>query len=350
MPRPRPPYLHLERTRHGDVVWYFRRGKGKRIRICGDYCSPEFMDAYEAAREATAPQRAPRATAGTLAWLIARYRDSGAWARLSVASHRQRENIFKNVIKAEADYPFAKISETAILAALDRRRATPFAALDFLKAMRGLFRWAAESGFIKTDPTAGVRWQVPRTTGFHTWTEEEIARFENRWPVGTRERLALSILLYTGLRRADASMLGRQHVRDGVIGFRTSKTGQQIVIPMLPELAAVIAATKTGDLAFIATGHGRPMTKEGFGNWFRQACKAAGVPGSAHGLRKAGATRAADNGATQAQLNAIYGWTGEKMASLYTRQADRVKLAREAMGKLSRGLEVSENPGKERIK
>jgi integrase len=132
-------------------------------------------------------------------------------------------------------------------------------------------------------------------------------------------------------------MLGRQHVRDGVITMRTEKTGMQIVIPVLPELAEAIAATKTGDLAFIATGHGAPMTKGYLGDWFRSACRAAGVPGSAHGLRKAGATRAANNGATVAQLEAIYGWSGGGMASLYTRSADRVRLAREAMGKLGKG-------------
>jgi integrase len=119
--------------------------------------------------------------------------------------------------------------------------------------------------------------------------------------------------------------------------LRAAKTGTQIIIPVLPELAAIINSSRTGDLAFIAGERGRPMTKESFGNWFRGACQAAGVPGSAHGLRKAGATRAAENGATVAQLEAIYGWTGGKMASLYTRQADRAKLAREVMGKLGRG-------------
>ena len=80
--------------------------------------------------------------------------------------------------------------------------------------------------------------------------------------------------------------------------MRTEKTGTPVTIPLLPELAEIIAVSKTGDLAFIATVTGTPMTKESFGNWFRDACKAAGVPGSAHGLRKAGATRAANNGAT----------------------------------------------------
>ena len=77
----------------------------------------------------------------------------------------------------------------------------------------------------------------------------------------SRERLALAILLYTGLRRGDAVQLGRQHIRDGIISMRTEKTGTPVTIPLLPELAEVIAASKTGDLAFIATITGTPMKK-----------------------------------------------------------------------------------------
>jgi integrase len=55
------------------------------------------------------------------------------------------------------------------------------------------------------------------------------------------------------------------------------------------------------------------------------------VNGSAHGVRKIAATRAANAGATVAQLEAIFGWQGGTMASLYTREADRRRLALEAM-------------------
>ena len=49
-------------------------------------------------------------------------------------------------------------------------------------------------------------------------------------------------------------------------------------------------------------------------------CVRAGVMGkSAHGLRKAAATRAAENGATVHQLMAIFGWTNVEQAELYTR-------------------------------
>jgi integrase len=200
--------------------------------------------------------------------------------------------------------------------------------------MRGLFRWALESGFVDLDPTEGIKGTVPRTKGFHSWSEDEIVRYENRWPIGTRERLALGILLYTGLRRGDASQLGRQHVRNGVIMLNTEKNGTKVEIPILPELAEIIEGSKTGPLAFIATADGRPMAKESFGTWFREACKAAVC-------RVPRATRAANNGATEAELEAIFGWKGGKMAALYTREADRARLARQAMSKLSSGQKAN---------
>jgi integrase len=318
------------------MVWYVRLGKGARIRIREDYGTPEFAAAYHAAVAGDVAPKKLTVKTGTLSWLIARYRDSAAWAQLSHATRRARENIFRRVIETAGGEPFAEIARKEIAAGRDRRKETPFAANDFLKAMRGVFRWALEAGFVKLDPTEGVKGMTRKTDGFHPWSEEEIEKFEAKWAIGTRERLALAILLYTGLRRGDAARLGRQHVRNGVIVLRTEKTGTQVEIPILPELAEAIAATKTGDLAFVATVSGTAMTKESFGNWFKDACKAAGVPGSAHGLRKAGATRAANNGATVAQLDAIFGWSGGRMAAGYTKTADRTRLAKQAINKLSK--------------
>jgi integrase len=107
---------------------------------------------------------------------------------------------------------------------------------------------------------------------------------------------------------------------------RTAGTGV-VYPPLLPVLAATIAASKTGDLTFLVTERGTPFVKESFGNWFHDACREAGRPGSAHGLRKAGATRAAKNGATVHQLMALFGWKTEKMALIYARKADRKHLA-----------------------
>jgi integrase len=103
---------------------------------------------------------------------------------------------------------------------------------------------------------------------------------------------------------------------------------------LLPPLQEALSAGPTAELAFICGANGKPMTKESFGNAFADACRAAGIKKSAHGIRKIAATRLAENGATIPQLNAIFGWSGSQMASLYTQAADRKRLAREAMGKL----------------
>jgi integrase len=108
-----------------------------------------------------------------------------------------------------------------------------------------------------------------------------------------------------------------------------------VTLPILRILQTTLDAGPSGDLTFIVGAEGRPLTKETFGNYFRKACRAAGVPGSAHGLRKLAATRAAENGATEAELDAIFGWQGGGMARHYTREANRARLAREAMHKLA---------------
>jgi integrase len=144
----------------------------------------------------------------------------------------------------------------------------------------------------------------------------------------------LDVILYTGLRRGDGVRLGRQHVRDGIATIKTEKTGITVTIPILSVLAETLAAGPCGDLSFTGA-RGQPMAKSSFSNEFAIACRAAGVPGSAHGVRKIAATRAANAGATVAELEAIFGWSGGKMAALYTRDADRRRLAKRAMHMLA---------------
>jgi integrase len=344
MPRPRPPHLHRQVSRHGKPVWYVRIGKGPRIRIRSAFGTPEFDAEYQAAL-AGLPTRQTgkddRAT-GSLAWLVDRYRETSKWTSLSLATRRQRENILKHVLESAGRQPLNKITRASIVAGRDRRAATPFQARHFLDTMRGIFRWAVEAGLVKVDPTAGVRDPArPKSEGFPSWSEEDVAAYEEHWPIGARQRVWLDVLAYTGLRRGDAVRLGRRHVRKSALGdvviIKTEKTGTTVTLPILPILAATLAAGPCGDLTFITNKLGRPFTKESFGSAFKDACRAAGISDrSAHGLRKIAATRAADSGATLPQMNAIFGWTGAHMALHYIEAADRRRLAREAMHKLGK--------------
>jgi integrase len=332
MPRPRPQYLSHERNRFGTWLWYVRI-RGKRIRIREIYGTPEFEAAYLAALTGGDKCHRRAGAAGSLQWLIDQYRDTAAWQHeLSKATRRQRDNIYKQVIAASGNVPFVRITKADVERGRERRAATPHQARHFLDSMRALFRWAHKAGHVKRDPTAGIENPTrPKNEGFKPWNEDDVAVYEQHWPLGTRQRVWLDMLLYTGLRRGDAALVGRQHVRNGKIYLKTEKTDTPVALEILPALTQTLAAGPCGDLTFIVGAKGRPMTKESFGNEFRDACRTAGINKSAHGLRKIAAIRCAQNGATVPQMNAIFGWTGERMALHYIEAANREKMAADAM-------------------
>lgn len=147
----------------------------------------------------------------------------------------------------------------------------------------------------------------------------------------------MALLLYTGQRRSDVVLLGRQHERDGgtSLGFRQVKTGAWVELPIWSPLKAALSAGPKGGLTYLETAYGRPFSAAGFGNWFGEKCRAAGLKGyTAHGLRKAAATRLAEAGATAHEIMAVTGHASLSEVQRYTKAAEQKKLARSALGKL----------------
>jgi len=326
----RLPYILREKTRHGTIVWYFRVQDGPRTRLPGEYGSDAFMAAYRAALAGEKPQDQTqnKPNPKSLRWLVQQYRQSSSYTSLSPATRKQRDNIFKQVVETSGEAPFTAITRKHIIDGRERRAKTPSQAGHFIATMRGMFVWAVDVSLLEADPTAGVKPpKKPKTSGFVAWVDEDVEQYYAKWPLGTHERVWIEVLLYTGLRRGDAVTIGVQHVRDGVATIQTAKTGTEVNIPILPPLQRALEAGPTGDMHFVVGKNGKPLVKESFGNMFRDACNAAGVQKSAHGLRKIAATRAAEAGATVAELEAMFGWSGGRMASLYTRTADRRRLA-----------------------
>lgn len=209
-----------------------------------------------------------------------------------------------------------------------------FAARHWLKAIRVLMNYAVEVGLRHDNPVVGVKLPNLKTDGYHTWTELEIEQFQKRHGKGTRARLALALLLYTGQRRGDVVRMGRQHVRDGFIHIRQLKTGVELAIPIHQALAAVIAETPIAHLTFLTTQSGKPFTPAGFGNWFRECCNEAGLRQcSAHGLRKTAARRLAEAGCTTHEIAAITGHASLSEIQRYTKSVDQKRLALAAMEK-----------------
>ncbi len=351
MPRKRPPYLHHE-IKRGKTVWYVRRSKASpRFRIRAAFGSDAFLEEYQAAL-AGKRINSRQAAAGSLRWLWDHYRLSDAWLSLSAATRRQRENIMLHVLKENGEKVFTALRSEHITAGLDKRAKTPSAARNFLDTMKGLFGWAKSRGHIRLDPTSQIKPPKRRKgQGFAAWTRAEVAAYQAKWPLGTRQRVWLDVLLYTGPRRGDAAKLGNANVNeDGIISLVTEKNATPVIIPMLTVLQRTLLAGPRGRETWIIGAKGKPFVKEAFGNAFSKAARAAGVNKSAHGVRKVAATIAAENGATERELEAIFGWTGGRMAAHYTRSAERAKLAAQAAEKLnsipSRELFVRGSPDK----
>lgn len=329
MPRKLPLYVVKEKTRHGSIVFYFRKGRGGRIRLRGTPGSREFKASYEAAlRGQPLETETPASSKQSLQWLVTRYMQSAKWAQLSVATRKQQDLFYKKAIEKSGNVPFRQISPRDIRGAINERKDTPFLANNFLKAMNGLFTWAVENlEDFPINPCAGIARLKTKSDGFAAWTMADVAVFCARWEIGTRPRLAMELLLHTGLRRSDVVHIGKQHMTGRVFSLRTTKTSAVVTGELSDALLGIIAATQTGDLHFIVNERGKPFTVESFGNWFRDRCRDAGITNkSAHGLRKLSATLAADAGATTHELMAQYGWSNTQQAEVYTRGADRARL------------------------
>jgi integrase len=354
MPRRLPPGCTEDRDRHGNIRIYYRAKNRPKVRLRGTPWSREFMSAYEAAKgTVAAPSKRSGISNGTWRWLCVKYFEECVdyklldprtrHVRRLILENTFDEPIAPNSTKFFRDFPLSRMTVDAIEVLRDRKLAFPESANSRLKAIRAVFKWAIRKKGSDGRPliasnvardVAFLRSNNP--SGYHTWTVDEVGQFEKRHPIGTKARLALALLAFTGQRRSDVTRFGRQHTRNGEITFTQFKGRKRnpklLTLPILSMLQEVIDASPCGDLAFLVNDLGRPFTDAGFGNKFREWCDQAGLHHcTAHGLRKAGATIAADNGATEFQLMAIFGWSSLKMAEKYTRAANQKKLARSAM-------------------
>lgn len=346
MPKKLPPFVLRERSRHGRVKFYYRRGKGPRVRLPDDLASAEFDAAYREAllNEAPISAQAPPVPVKSLRWLIERYKESAAWRQLSDATRYQRDKIFIKAIEASKNANYRDIDRNTMERAMDKRADTPAQANSFLKAMRGLFEWALRNDHVEINPCAGVDRLKDQTDGFPAWTADDVVAFRRKHEAGTKPRLAMEFMLLTGLRRGDMAKVGRQHIRDGILTLKTGKTGATVTIDLPQYLVDMIAATPVKGMHLISQDNGNPYTVESFGNYFRNWCNEAGVSKSAHGLRKLSATMAADGGAAAHELMAQYGWSKISQAEIYTKGADRARLGKKNSGIVAEQIGNIPNP------
>jgi integrase len=327
-------YVHQFCDRHGNPRYYFRR-YGKRTPLPGHPGSTEFMAAYQAARDGVwaRPEIAStRTIAGTINAMVVGFLASGAFAALRPTSQQQYRRIFEGLRHNHGNKRMDTLQRRHVVAMLDAKASTPVAARDFLRCLRLLVKYALSIGVREDDPTAGVAVTVADTGGFETWSDPEIATFEAKFPIGSKPRLAMAMLLYTVQRCADVVRFGQSDVREGDLHFVQQKDRKRkpMTIPVRPELQAILAATPTiGIGTFLVNERGQPFAARAFSKWFKTCCRTAGLGHlSAHGLRKAAMRRMAEAGYTAPQIAAWSGHESLREIARYIAAANRAHMAR----------------------
>ena len=333
-PMRRPPkYVQAFIDRSGKPRFYFRRPGFKSVPLPGLPWSPQFMEVYESALSGQPLQiGASKTKPGTVSAAIVGYYYDQSFLALTPSTQRPLRGILERFRAEHGDKRIALLQRQHIIALLRSKKR--FAARHWLMAIRALMKYAVEIGLREDNPAAGVKLPNLKTDGYHSWTEAEIAQFQAYHGLGTRARLALTLLLYTGQRRGDVIRMGRQHIRDGIMHVRQQKTGIELAIPIHGTLASTIAEAPADHLTFLTTRNSKPFSPAGFGNYFRDCCNEAGLSHcSAHGLRKAAARRLAEAGCTMHEIAAITGHASLSEVQRYTKAADQKRLALSAMQK-----------------
>ena len=339
-----PKYVHWKMNRKGGKgFWYYERRGYQRVRLPGLPWTPEFMAAYERASKAKPDEiAAERTIPNSLGAVIVAYYSSAAWRVLSPATQKTYRGVIEALREAHSSKPVAALKREHVKALIETkaRNGGPTAGNRLLSILSILLDLALDLGWIEANPARTVKKLRHKGEGFHTWTEDEIAAYRDRWTLESRQRLAFELLLGTAQRSADVRQMNPKQVEAGSVVLRQQKTYAPLRIPLLPELrTALAAAPVTGTETILVTAQGNPFSEKGFGNFVKEACIAAGLPHcSAHGLRKAAARRLAESGCTTHQIAAITGHATLKEVERYTREANQAHLAEAAFAALKKNV------------
>lgn len=317
------PYLRSKLRRGRWFHTYRRNGKEIALGVHGLHPTDARLTAAWAA-EHSRWEHSPPATeapkSGTFAWAVDLLKATSSWENLAASTRQNRDAILRRYVAAQGARPLASITRADIETTLYAKGGN--AAINELKALRPVFAHARRLRFISSDPTRGIELDRPASKGFATADADDIKNYQDRWTVGTNERLVFDLALLTGAARADLVKLGKSNVSGGILSFKRQKTGVLSQVPITPELRAVILRTPDISPAFLLTAKGKPFTAAGLGNFFGDAARAAGIDARLHGLRKAFCVYWAEKGSTTHQIAAMAGHTSLSEVERYTRAAD----------------------------
>ena len=349
------PFVFLWKNRHGKDRWRFRRGK-TTIYLPGEPGEATFDDAYERAldgRQEAKTAQIIELPGGTIpgslkaAWRVyttkfPEWKSNGPATKaqqIAVAETFLTERLVPESPEIWGDQPVKDLKRKHIRAILAAMSDRPHAGRHRLTVIRKMIMAAIEEEWIETDPAYKLRYRPETIAGFRAWADDEMAAFEKRWIIGTTPRLVYEMALWLGPRRCDLARLRPADIHGDVIAWTPSKTqhssGTPVVMPITKWLEAALNATDLSGPTIVKTQAGKPFSVKSLTGRMRDWTGAAGLTGcTLHGLRKTLGKRVTDAKGTTRQAMAVLGHETLQQVELYSRDAEREGLARDAMEKV----------------
>lgn len=344
----KPAYVHEYLDRHGKPRVYLRKPGEKRVPLPAPLYTPEFWAAYHEAMKGNAVPAsvADRVAPGSVSAAITGYYGSAEFKGLAASTKVSYRRILEGFREKHGDKPLARLETRHVNSMIDEIAEKPAAAMHLRKRLHTLMEYAIGAGMIRDNPIKRAKRVKPKSRGYRTWSEADIAAYRQKWAFGTPQRLAMELLLYTGLRRSDAVRLGWQHVSGGSFTITIVKAQHlvELTIPLHPDLSCHLATCPKDAPAFLVTVFGKARSEKAFTNWLREAAHDAGLPSasSPHGLRKAACRRLAEAGCTPHQIQSITGHQNLKEIETYTKAVEQKRLAEIAMASIAQTFHTDE--------
>lgn len=324
------PYIKEYTDQSGQRRRYFRRRGFKGGPLPGKIGSPDFMAAYQAYVESRpAPLVGIKNGAGTFGGLIGQYYTWAEYMNLKPSSKKLYRYALEPLREKYGNKSLASMTRDNLIAIIEKvgERAPGMANLTSA-VLQKMLRIAAARKKIHVNPLT-EKVVLYKGGTHHTWTDEELAKFEAAWPLGTRQRLAYALLYYTGQRSGDVVRMKRSEIVDGRIKVTQEKTGTTLLLKIHPDLQkALKAGPSLGEYLF-TDAYGRPVKRAALSHLMRTAIRKAGLPARCvpHGIRKATLRTMAENGSSAKRMASVSGHKSTKELDRYTAAADQQTLA-----------------------
>ena len=243
------PYIQRFYDKNGKERFYFRRSN-TRSTLPGLPGDPEFMDAYgKALTSSKSIDKSSRTVSGTFNHLIYEYFQSLEFKRLKQSTRTDYMRILEGFCKDHGHRLVKQMQRKHMSKILGNIHNTPGAAYKLQKRLKTLLRFAIDNGYIKVNPIATMK--AIKLKEIHTWTDEEIKQFEDFWPIGTKQRLAFALHLFTGQRRSDIYRITWPDITNNAISFTQQKTGTSLSIPIHPNLQIILDNMKRKHISIL---------------------------------------------------------------------------------------------------